>query len=99
MKSPVAISLSDYFGFDPNSPYADLFSNVYHLTKPRTNVDEEEDGDFEVEDVTISGIDYVATNTQNGTIYKLDSDGEILEDDDGEFVKAGYYKNGVAFIL
>ena len=30
--------------------------------------------------VTIDGEEYVATNTQNGTIYKLDSDGEILED-------------------
>ena len=26
-------------------------------------------------------------------IYKLDSEGEILEDANGEFVKAGYYKN------
>ena len=54
--------------------------------------EDDEDGDFEVEDVTINGVDYVATNTNNGTIYKLDSDGEILEDDDGEFLKAGYYK-------
>ena len=51
MESPVAISLSEYFGFDPNSPYADLFSNIYHLTKPRTevdeeNTDEEEDGEI-----------------------------------------------------
>lgn len=61
--------------------------------------EEEEDGDFEVEDVNIDGEDYVATNTQNGTIYKLDSEGEILEDANGEFVKAGYYKNGVSFIL
>ena len=52
-----------------------------------------------MEDVTIDGEDYVATNTTNGTIYKLDSEGEILEDANGEFVKAGYYKNGVSFIL
>ena len=61
--------------------------------------EEEEEGDFEVEDVTIDGEEYVATNTINGTIYKLDSDGEILEDENGEFVKAGYYKNGISFIL
>ena len=54
---------------------------------------------YEVEDVTIDGEEYVATNIKNGTIYKLDSDGEILEDAKGEFVKAGYYKNGVSFIL
>ena len=26
-------SLSQYFGFDPNSQYAELFSQIYHLTK------------------------------------------------------------------
>ena len=61
--------------------------------------DEEEEGDFEVEDVTIDGTEYVATNTINGTIYKLDSEGEILENENGDFVKAGYYKNGISFIL
>ncbi len=61
--------------------------------------EDDEEGDFEVEDVTIDGEEYVATNIKNGTIYKLDSDGEILEDAKGEFVKAGYYKNGVSFIL
>ena len=61
--------------------------------------EEEEDEDFEVEDVTIDGEEYVATNTINGTIYKLDSEGEILEDDKGDYVKAGYYKNGISFIL
>ena len=61
--------------------------------------EEEEDEDFEVEDVTIDGEEYVATNTINGTIYKLDSEGEILEDEKGDYVKAGYYKNGVSFIL
>ena len=61
--------------------------------------DEDEEGDFEVEDVEIDGEKYLATDTQNGTIYKLDSDGEILEDKNGEFVKAGYYKNGISFIL
>ena len=61
MKSPVVIiSLSEYFGFDPNSPYADLFSNIYHLTKPRTdvdeNIDEEEDGEIiENDDETCHG--------------------------------------------
>ena len=26
-------SLSAFFGFDPNSQYAELFSQIYHLTK------------------------------------------------------------------
>ena len=60
---------------------------------------DEEEGDFEVEDVTIDGEKYLATDTINGTIYKLDSDGEILEDEKGDFVKVGYYKNGISFIL
>ena len=28
------VSLSEYFGFDPRSPYAELFTNIYNLTKP-----------------------------------------------------------------
>jgi hypothetical protein len=52
-----------------------------------------------VEDVEIDGKLYVVTNTENGTIYKIDSDGEILEDEMGEWIKAGYYKKGISFIL
>jgi len=45
------ISLSEYFGFDPNSPYADLFSNIYHLTKVSSgtnaaSLEEEEEGEI-----------------------------------------------------
>ena len=60
--------------------------------------DEDDEEDMEVEDVEIDGNLYVTTGTENGVIYKVDSDGEILEDDDGEFVKAGYYKDGVSFL-
>ena len=35
---------------------------------------------------------------KNGIIYKVDEDGEIVENDNGDFVKAGFYKNGVATI-
>ena len=63
------------------------------------DVDEEEDDeDMEVEDIEINGNLYVTTGTENGVIYKVDSDGEILEDEEGEFVKAGYYKDGVSFL-
>ena len=53
---------------------------------------------MEVEDVKINGKLYVTTGTENGVIYEVDSDGEILEDDSGDFVKAGYYKDGVSFL-
>jgi len=41
-------SLSEYFGFDPNSPYADLFSKIYYLTKvsPDDPLEEKEDGEI-----------------------------------------------------
>ena len=29
------MSLSEYFGFDCKSPYAQLFTDIYHLTKPK----------------------------------------------------------------
>ena len=57
--------------------------------------DEEEEEDNEVEDVTIDGIKYLATNTINGIIYKLDDEGEVMYDDDDEPVEAGHYKNGI----
>ena len=57
--------------------------------------DEEEEEDDEVEDVTIDGIKYLATNTINGIIYKLDDEGEVMYDDDDEPVEAGHYKNGI----
>ena len=41
---------------------------------------------------------YVTTNMKNGTIYKVDKDGEMIENDDGDFVKAGFYKNGVPLL-
>ena len=53
----------------------------------------------EVEDIEIDGVMYLTTDKQNGEIYKCDEDGEIMEDDDGEFIKAGYFKNGISFFL
>ena len=46
-------SLSEYFGFDPKSPYADLFSQIYDLTKPNQvwiGADEEEHEEGEADD-------------------------------------------------
>ena len=56
--------------------------------------DEDEEDDMEVEDVTINGVVYLTTSLKNGTIYKIDEDGEILEDKNGDWIEAGYYKNG-----
>ena len=53
---------------------------------------------MEVEDVTINGKLYVTTSTKNGVIYKVDSGGEILEDSEGNFIEAGYYKDKVPFL-
>jgi len=58
--------------------------------------DEEED---EVEDVTINGIKYLATNTDNGIIYKLDNEGDVMYDEDEEPIEAGRYKNGIPEIF
>ena len=62
--------------------------------------DEEEEEDDEegldVEDVEIDGVLYLTTSTENGEIYKCDEDGEIVEDENGDFVICGYFKNGIA---
>ncbi len=60
--------------------------------------DEEEDDEEEldVEDVEIDGVQYLTTSTENGEIYKCDCDGEILEDENGDFIICGYFKNGIA---
>jgi len=49
------VSLSEYFGFNPNSPYADLFSKIYHLTKvsPVEDVLEEEHEDGEIVEISV----------------------------------------------
>ena len=30
------------------------------------------------------------------TFYKCDDDGEIMEDENGDFIICGYFKNGIA---
>ena len=57
------VSLSEYFGFDPNSPYADLFSKIYYLTKVTPDdvvEDEKEDGEI-VETYDVNNIDSQTT--------------------------------------
>ena len=54
---------------------------------------------MEVEDVEIDGVTYLTSDKTNGDIYKLDDDGDILEDENGDWVKAGYFKDGISFFI
>ena len=58
--------------------------------------DDEDDEELDVEDVEIDGVQYLTTSTENGEIYKCDEDGEIMEDEHGDFIICGYFKNGIA---
>ena len=58
--------------------------------------EEDDDEELDVEDVEIEGVQYLTTSTENGEIYKCDEDGEIMEDENGDFIICGYFKNGIA---
>ena len=36
---------------------------------------------------------------KNGNIYDCDSDGEILENEDGDWIKIGYFKDSISFFI
>ena len=59
-------------------------------------VEEDDEEELDVEDVEIDGVQYLTTSTENGEIYKCDEDGEIVEDENGDFVICGYFKEGIA---
>ena len=61
-----------------------------------TDQDDDEEEELDVEDVEIDGVQYLTTGTENGEIYKCDEDGEIMEDENGDFIICGYFKNGIA---
>jgi len=67
--------------------------NEGHVNPEDEDEDEEE---LDVEDVEIDGVQYLTTSTENGEIYKCDDDGEIMEDEHGDFIICGYFKNGIA---
>ena len=62
------------------------------------DTDSEEEA-MEVEDVEIDGVTYLTSYKTNVDIYKLDDDGDILEDENGDWVKAGYFKDGISFFI
>jgi len=68
------VSLSEYFGFDPNSPYADLFSKIYYLTKVSPD-EEKEDGEI-IETVGINSMDAKIT-LESDDIGHLMGEGDL----------------------
>ena len=61
--------------------------------------EEESEEMMDVEEIVIDNEVYLTENQQNGDIYECDEDGEILEDDNGEWVKVGYFKDGISFFI
>ena len=64
--------------------------------------DEEDEGDFEeeleLEEVVINEIKYLTDDLRNGTIYKCDKEGEIVEDEEGDLIIMGKFNNEKAKI-
>ncbi len=58
--------------------------------------DDDDDEDMEVEDVEIDGIQYLTTSPVDGKIYQCDDEGEMKEDENGDFIVCGIFKNGIA---
>ena len=62
----------------------------------KENAEEEVDSDeeeLELEEVVINEIKYLTDCKINGSIYKCDEEGEIIEDDDGDLITVGKYSN------
>ena len=57
--------------------------------------DEEEDSEeeLELEEIVINEIKYLTDSKINGTIYKCDEDGEIIEDAEGDLIIVGKINN------
>ena len=51
---------------------------------------------MEVEDVEIDGVQYLTTSPVDGKIYQCDDEGEMKEDENGDFIVCGIFKNGIA---
>ena len=58
--------------------------------------EDDDEEDMEVEDVEIDGVQYLTTSPINGKIFKCDEDGEMEEDENGDFIICGYFKEGIA---
>ncbi len=62
----------------------------------QANDQEDDDEDMEVEDVEIDGVQYLTTSPVDGKIYQCDDEGEMKEDENGDFIVCGIFKNGIA---
>ena len=72
---------------------------VDELEESEEAEESEEEEVMDVEEIVIDNEVYLTENQQNGDIYECDEDGEILEDDNGEWVKVGYFKDGISFFI
>ena len=53
----------------------------------------DDDEELELEEIVIKKTKYLTDDPKNGNIYKCDLDGEIVEDEDGELIILGRFKN------
>lgn len=49
--------------------------------------------ELELEEIVINEIKYLTDNKINGTIYKCDDEGEIIEDEEGDLIIVGKFNN------
>ena len=73
--------------------------NIIDVTVDKEEADQEEnqnsdsEEELELEEIVINEIKYLTDCKINGTIYKCDEDGEIIEDDDGDLIIVGKFDN------
>lgn len=85
---------------DEDSP--NMFKNCQNITdvtvdKEEADQEENQNSDseeeLELEEIVINEIKYLTDCKINGTIYKCDEDGEIIEDDEGDLIIVGKFDN------
>ena len=60
---------------------------------PEEDLNSDSEEELELEEIVINEIKYLTDSIINGSIYKCDEDGEIVEDDDGDLITVGKYNN------
>ena len=66
---------------------------VEKVIENKENLNSSDEEELELEEVVINEIKYLTDSIINGSIYKCDEDGEIIEDDDGDLITVGKYSN------
>ena len=73
--------------------------NITDVTVDKEEADQEEnqnsdsEEELELEEIVINEIKYLTDCKINGTIYKCDEDGEIIEDAEGDLIIVGKFDN------